>query len=181
MQINRLLKIHDKESGLHYNRHRYYDPLQGRYITQDPIGLEGGVKTYTYPLNPIQGRDAGISLDVFSGGSAAIGLSIGTNDKASGNKDICTYYAQCDHSGVGLAMGIAASLSVSESSVSAGQADSKGAMMGGDLLGKFSIAGTRDDSGNRTGILSMGPGAGAWVGELSNCSQYSKCLSELLG
>ncbi|AVF36185.1 hypothetical protein BV494_15195 [Rahnella sikkimica] len=23
------------------NRHRYYDPMQGRYITQDPIGLRG--------------------------------------------------------------------------------------------------------------------------------------------
>ncbi|MBY5254217.1 RHS repeat protein [Citrobacter amalonaticus] len=32
----------DKETGLYYNRHRYYDPLQGRYITQDPIGLMGG-------------------------------------------------------------------------------------------------------------------------------------------
>ena len=30
----------DEETGLHYNRHRYYDPLQGRYITQNPIGLE---------------------------------------------------------------------------------------------------------------------------------------------
>ncbi|HCC0890844.1 TPA: RHS repeat protein, partial [Salmonella enterica] len=28
----------DEETGLYYNRHRYYDPLQGRYITQDPIG-----------------------------------------------------------------------------------------------------------------------------------------------
>uniref|UniRef100_UPI002B249199 RHS repeat-associated core domain-containing protein n=1 Tax=Escherichia coli TaxID=562 RepID=UPI002B249199 len=28
---------YDEESGLYYNRHRYYDPLQGRYITQDPI------------------------------------------------------------------------------------------------------------------------------------------------
>ncbi|MBZ4059013.1 RHS repeat-associated core domain-containing protein, partial [Escherichia coli] len=27
---------YDEESGLYYNRHRYYDPLQGRYITQDP-------------------------------------------------------------------------------------------------------------------------------------------------
>ncbi len=32
---------YDEESGLYYNRHRYYDPLLGRYITQDPIGLKG--------------------------------------------------------------------------------------------------------------------------------------------
>ena len=35
---------YDEESGLSYNRHRYYDPLQGRYITQDPIGLKGGME-----------------------------------------------------------------------------------------------------------------------------------------
>ncbi|HFV7954807.1 TPA: RHS repeat-associated core domain-containing protein, partial [Escherichia coli] len=39
---------YDEESGLYYNRHRYYDPLQGRYITQDPIGLEGGWNQYVY-------------------------------------------------------------------------------------------------------------------------------------
>ncbi|EKQ5657711.1 RHS repeat protein, partial [Escherichia coli] len=44
---------YDKESGLYYNRNRYYDPLQGRYITQDPIGLEGGWSLYAYPLNGI--------------------------------------------------------------------------------------------------------------------------------
>ncbi|MFA8110632.1 DUF6531 domain-containing protein [Escherichia coli] len=33
---------YDDESGLCYNRYRYYEPLQGRYITQDPIGLNGG-------------------------------------------------------------------------------------------------------------------------------------------
>ncbi|HCT5823859.1 TPA: RHS repeat protein [Citrobacter sedlakii] len=43
----------DKETGLYYNRHRYLDPLQGRYITQDPIGLEGGWNLYQYPLNPV--------------------------------------------------------------------------------------------------------------------------------
>ena len=32
----------DEESGLHYNRHRYYDPHCARYISQDPIGLAGG-------------------------------------------------------------------------------------------------------------------------------------------
>lgn len=42
----------DEETGLYYNRHRYYDPQQGRYITQDPIGLAGGWNGYTDPLNP---------------------------------------------------------------------------------------------------------------------------------
>ncbi|MCW3186455.1 hypothetical protein OJO68_27320, partial [Escherichia coli] len=36
---------------------RYYDPLQGRYITQDPIGLKGGWNFYQYPLNPITDID----------------------------------------------------------------------------------------------------------------------------
>nr|WP_252980320.1 RHS repeat-associated core domain-containing protein [Delftia acidovorans] len=33
---------HDRETGLYYNRHRYYDPVVGSYINQDPIGLMGG-------------------------------------------------------------------------------------------------------------------------------------------
>ncbi|VTQ67269.1 Cell wall-associated polypeptide CWBP200 [Campylobacter jejuni] len=41
----------DEESGLHYNRHRYYDPTLGRYITQDPIGLLGGWNPYDYAIN----------------------------------------------------------------------------------------------------------------------------------
>ncbi|SVJ00399.1 rhsA protein in rhs element [Shigella sonnei] len=49
---------YDEESGLYYNRHRYYDPLQGRYITQDPIGLKGGWNFYQYPLNPVQYIDS---------------------------------------------------------------------------------------------------------------------------
>ncbi|EAY9565605.1 RHS repeat protein [Salmonella enterica] len=48
---------YDEETGLYYNRHRYYDPLQGRYITQDPIGLRGGWNLYKYPLNPVSGID----------------------------------------------------------------------------------------------------------------------------
>ncbi|WP_447530547.1 RHS repeat-associated core domain-containing protein [Vreelandella sp. TE19] len=44
----------DEESGLYYNRHRYYDPPQGRYISQDPIGLRGGTNLYGYVANPME-------------------------------------------------------------------------------------------------------------------------------
>ncbi|RMU86101.1 Rhs protein, partial [Pseudomonas coronafaciens pv. porri] len=43
----------DAETGLHYNTFRYYDPEIGRFITQDPIGLSGGIHIYQYALNPI--------------------------------------------------------------------------------------------------------------------------------
>ncbi len=42
----------DEESGLHYNRHRYYNPSSGQFITQDPIGLLGGLNNYQYAPNP---------------------------------------------------------------------------------------------------------------------------------
>ncbi|EFM3169170.1 TPA: type VI secretion system tip protein VgrG [Escherichia coli] len=60
---------YDEESGLDYNRHRYYDPLQGRYITQDPIGLAGGWSLYAYPLNPVQHVDPlGLSTMIIGNG-----------------------------------------------------------------------------------------------------------------
>ncbi|MCU1747977.1 RHS repeat domain-containing protein, partial [Pseudomonas sp. 6D_7.1_Bac1] len=42
----------DAESGLHYNRHRYYNPDIGRYLTPDPSKLTGGINGYQYTPNP---------------------------------------------------------------------------------------------------------------------------------
>ncbi|CAN7562256.1 RHS repeat-associated core domain-containing protein [Acidovorax sp. LjRoot194] len=49
----------DAETGLHYNRFRYYDPGVGRYVTQDPIGLQGGINNFSYAAsNPLKYADA---------------------------------------------------------------------------------------------------------------------------
>ncbi|QRR05248.1 RHS family protein [Burkholderia sp. MS455] len=47
----------DSETGLHYNRHRYYDPSSGRFVSKDPIGLAGGINVYQYAPNPVQWID----------------------------------------------------------------------------------------------------------------------------
>lgn len=41
-------QYYDVETQLHYNWNRYYDYSTGKYITQDPIGLEGGINIYGY-------------------------------------------------------------------------------------------------------------------------------------
>ncbi|HAI9718025.1 TPA: RHS element protein, partial [Escherichia coli] len=67
-QLQQLIRLpgqqYDEESGLYYNRHRYYDPLQGRYITQDPIGLKGGWNFYQYPLDPVINVDPQGLVDI---------------------------------------------------------------------------------------------------------------------
>ncbi|WP_189569360.1 RHS repeat-associated core domain-containing protein, partial [Pseudoduganella plicata] len=47
----------DNETGLHYNRFRYYDPDIGRFISIDPLGLAGAANTFGYAINPVQWVD----------------------------------------------------------------------------------------------------------------------------
>lgn len=48
----------DVESGLFYAKNRYYLPMIGRFITSDPIGLRGGINTYSYVEgNPVNNID----------------------------------------------------------------------------------------------------------------------------
>lgn len=49
---------YDSETGLYYNRARYYDPSLGRFISEDPIGLAGGINVYAYVGNdPVNATD----------------------------------------------------------------------------------------------------------------------------
>ncbi len=53
-------QYYDQETGLAYNRFRYYNPETGGYISQDPIGLLGGMPNmYSYV------SDSNILVDQF--------------------------------------------------------------------------------------------------------------------
>ncbi len=43
----------DQESGLYYNRFRYYDTSTEKFISNDPIGLLGGTNLSSFAINPI--------------------------------------------------------------------------------------------------------------------------------
>jgi len=77
-------QFHDRITGLYYNRHRFYDPRLGAYISQDPIGLKGGINLSAYVRNPMQWGDPW-GLDPTQVKTTDIGKIKGWWDKA---KDI---------------------------------------------------------------------------------------------
>jgi RHS repeat-associated protein len=84
----------DLETGLFYNRARYYNPQTGRYISSDPIGLAGGLNTYAYvgenpfsltdPLGLWTGQ-VGISVSIDLGGPFTFNISAGIAFDGHGN------------------------------------------------------------------------------------------------
>lgn len=61
----------DAETTLHYNHRRYYDPQIGRYISEDPLGLFGGLNRYAYvDADPVHQIDP-------SGECALVGAAAG--------------------------------------------------------------------------------------------------------
>jgi RHS repeat-associated protein len=78
----------DKEIGLYYYRARFYDPMEGRFISRDPIGFAGGdVNVYRYvqnePINFVDpdGKFATLPVALFI---ATVGGSIVTISKVVG-------------------------------------------------------------------------------------------------
>ena len=49
---------YDQETGLYHLGARYYDPQLGRFLSEDPIGIAGGLNLYAYAGNdPVNHRD----------------------------------------------------------------------------------------------------------------------------
>ena len=66
-------QYYDKETGLHQNYFRDYNPKIGKYVESDPIGLAGGINTYAYAReNPILWTDS-LGLDVSICSQSAFG------------------------------------------------------------------------------------------------------------
>lgn len=61
---------YDAESGLYFMRARYYDPHMGRFVSEDPAKLAGGINQYAFAgNNPIGQRDpSGTVCEVISEG-----------------------------------------------------------------------------------------------------------------
>jgi RHS repeat-associated protein len=75
----------DEETGLHYNRFRYYDPGIGRFVSQDPIGLSGGFNLMLYGPDPLRWVDPwGLAGSTVDGTGKLVSLNDhGIPDKAA--------------------------------------------------------------------------------------------------
>ncbi len=151
----------DEETGLYYNRHRYYDPKQGRYITQDPLGLQCEWNFYGYTNNPIlqidllglyilyqliydlwhddsygtSSIDITDSGDLISlGGHAGVGIAF-AKKKGEMLSNVCIYATACGHAGVGGGFNAAITYSESKSLPTSGVSNSVGVTAGGGLFG----------------------------------------------
>ncbi|MCK8145210.1 RHS repeat-associated core domain-containing protein, partial [Citrobacter sedlakii] len=194
---------YDEETGLNYNRHRYYDPLQGRYITQDPIGLRGGLNLYGYTLNPVMKIDPlGLynlyellydvwhddsygtsSIDITASGDViSLGGHIGAGIAFAKKKgemlsDICLYATACGHAGVGGGLNAAITYSETKSLPTSGVSNSVGATAGGGVVGHlaYSYVADVDNPESSTESIGIGVGADASVMGLA-CRTWQECL-----
>nr|WP_279308033.1 RHS repeat-associated core domain-containing protein [Niveispirillum sp. BGYR6] len=107
-------QYHDAETGLHYNRHRYYAPNEGCFTTQDPIRLAGGSNLAAYAPNPVEWVDPlGLSCISFDQNAmrfrAKNGQFVAARDVFSSPKDEAYFWSGLGHGGDAIAAKVATS------------------------------------------------------------------------
>jgi RHS repeat-associated protein len=96
--------VMDEGSGLYFMRHRWYSPALGRFIQEDPIGLDGGSNLYAYTGNgPTNDADpegteppigtqgnTNAQIDEIQAAKDALNKDFGTQTAAQTNQQIAT-------------------------------------------------------------------------------------------
>ncbi|MFV2105245.1 DUF6531 domain-containing protein [Micromonospora sp. LOL_015] len=80
-------QYHDVETGLHYNRFRYYDPATARYLSPDPLGLAGGPNPTAYVDDPLTIADPLGLMGCGVGKNKSSGSSSGSSRRSSRGSD----------------------------------------------------------------------------------------------
>ena len=162
----------DRETGLHYNWHRYYGPGVGRYLTADPRGLSSGLNLFAYASNnsltfydllglrewSIQRKGLAVSALVIGGSGQLIKFVSNCED----NKRITKTYLVV---GYGLTFGLQAHL----------WGSTKG------YLGETNV--WRGEPSPVTGIFVSGPSAGLGIlgGTLTSAAVDFSSFAEVYG
>jgi RHS repeat-associated protein len=170
----------DRETGLHYNVNRDYNPAVGRYIESDPIGLQGGINTFGYVKgNPLSYVDPlglwcvlqEVADAISSGAGGLVGGFVGSGGNwgvavLSGGIGAATGYA---FSGTGVLGGTLGGAAGGFSAIVRGGGGLPGMIggtVGGAMTGGLAATASGDPSTNNSASGFVGGLAGGFLGGL---------------
>jgi RHS repeat-associated protein len=84
---------YDQETALYHMGARYYDPTLGRWLSEDPIGIEGGINLYTYAGNdPVNARDPSGLYYCWFDGQKEYCYTDGSDCKGFTSREACAWW-----------------------------------------------------------------------------------------
>lgn len=182
-------------TGLYYYRARYYSPELQRFVSEDPIGLWGGINFFVYVGNsPVSLRDpSGLAFWFFGGGSGGVhvgpfGFNCSLYTGISTRGEVCSFTTCCLRTGFGIYAG--ASLMIGGGGIGGGGGSNCGNGMGGPSGGAGfdvaspggpgfggSVGGSGSGFGGQGGGGRMGYGGGFSIGGEVCWTNVNGCIN----